>query len=251
MVKKSPKEGSISSDTSEDKPKKKKLPANYYFDNDEVERLLIEYHKTSCTSVALRDQIMGHASELIVNVIRTHNLHTIYGGKDESSFNDLFQIAWAQIESTLYKFDSSPGHAKIFNMWSQISRTVILAAIKKNSRDKKNAESYRLHLDSRAIRRPVVLDRFMTEARDLCKYNDEHMYLLDVLEKLYNEDERPHEGLIGKLTEKSELSRAKIARFVKTIRLLSFEFTDSTIGAIEHQEQIVKPSQIAWCKDED
>lgn len=95
----------------------KKLPSNYYFDNDLVEKLLIEYHKTGCTDISLRDKIMEHADELIINVIRAHNLHNIYTGRDDSSFNDLYQIAWCSIESALYKFNSKPGHPKIFNMW--------------------------------------------------------------------------------------------------------------------------------------
>lgn len=102
------------------------LPSNHYFDNKKVEKLLIEYHKTGCTDVQLRDEIMSHAHNLIINVIRTHNLHTIYGGREESSFNDLYQLSWVQIESTLYKFDSSPGHSKIFNMWCASPSTMVL-----------------------------------------------------------------------------------------------------------------------------
>jgi intein/homing endonuclease len=102
------------------------LPSNHYFDNTKVEKLLIEYHKTGCTDVRLRDEIMSHAHDLIINVIRTHNLHTIYGGREESSFNDLYQLSWVQIESTLYKFDSSPGHSKIFNMWCASPSTMVL-----------------------------------------------------------------------------------------------------------------------------
>ncbi|MBD3407224.1 MAG: hypothetical protein GF411_13980 [Candidatus Lokiarchaeota archaeon] len=154
-----------------------------------------------------------------------------------------------QIESTLYKF--RPGHAKVFNMWSQISRTVMLAAIKKNGRDRKNAESYRLHLDNRAIKRPALFDRFVKEAKELCKYNEEHTLILNTLIDLYKHDEKPHEGLIEKLTTKSGLSRPKIIKFIKTLRLMSFEFTDSTIGEIEHQEPVVKPTQIPWSKDDE
>jgi len=535
-----------------------KLPANHYFDNRKVERLLIKYHETGCTDIPLRNEIMSHASELIINVIRTHDLHSLYGGHDESSFQDLFQLGYVQIESTLYKF--KPGHAKVFNLWccspheivlsdngiitiqeaikksensscslyglnglskitnhlhrpstatlkietdlgyelectpehrlyclksngpvwseakdlengdllaiqynqqlfvnddglsdikthddqwappnqwttelayimglivvkgsyshdkliirninrnvgqalannsdfefiydhqlkqislsnrkfieflhqlgfprqikhaiqflpsrllrtsksiqeslirgmsdedgtyrlvskplvqqlrmlllnlgfvsdleggnkswllhknyltltndniawlpirtiqrsqcevcevtvdspdhsyivngivshnSQVARTVMLAAIKKNSRDRKNVGSYREHLDERAIRRPVIFERFLTEARELCKYNTEHTAIVDALEQLYREDERPHEGLIEKLTQRSGLSRPRIIKFIKTLRLMSFEFTDSAIGEAEHQEPVIKPSQIPWTTDED
>jgi len=227
------------------------LPANYYFDNDAVELILIEYHKTGCTKVEIRNEIMVHANELIINVIRTHNLHNIYGGRDDSSFNDLYQIAWVAIESALYKFNNEPGHPKIFNMWSQIARTAILAAIKKDSRDKKNSEGYRFHLDERSIKRPAKFDRFMREVKDVCKYCEDFMKIVNSLEKLYFTDPKPHEGLIGKLTKNSEMSRAKIIKFIKILRLMSFEFTDSPIGEIEHQEQVVKPSTIAFTKEED
>jgi len=229
----------------------KKLPANYYFDNSLVESILVEYHKTGCTDITLRNDIMHHSNELIVNVIRTHNLHNIYAGKDESSFNDLHQIAWCAIESALYKFNNEPGHPKIFNMWSQIARTAILAAIKKDNRDKKNSEGYRYYLDERSIKKSAKFERFMEEAKEVCKYVEDFMKIICALEELYFHDPKPHEGLIGKLTKSSEMSRAKIIKFIKILRLMSFEFTDSPIGEIEHQERVVKPSTIAFTKDED
>lgn len=227
------------------------LPSNYYFDNDAVEAIIIKYHKTGCTDIGLRNEIMKHADELIINVIRTHNLHNIYAGKDESSFNDLYQIAWVAIESALYKFNNDPGHPKVFNLWSQIARTAILAAIKKDNRDKKNSEGYRYYLDERAIKRSAKFDRFVKEAKDVCKYCDDFMKIINALETLYLHDPKPHEGLIGKLTKLSGMSRAKIIKFIKILRLMSFEFTDSPIGEIEHQEQPVKPSTIAFTKEED
>lgn len=90
---------------------------SYYFDNYKVEQLLTKYVNGGCVDVDLRDEIMSHASELINQIIRTHNFHNVYPGKDPASFGDLFQTAWSQIESVLYKFDSAPGHTKVFNMW--------------------------------------------------------------------------------------------------------------------------------------
>lgn len=227
------------------------LPTNHYFDNAKVEKLLVEYHKTGCTDIRLRDEIMTHAHDLIINIIRTHNLHVIYGGNEESSFYDLYQTAWAQIESVLYKFDNSPGHSKLFNLWSQVARTVLLAAIKKDSRDKKNAESYRYYLDDQAIKRPTQFNRFMLEARELCKYSDDNTTLLNVLEELYKIDQKPYEGLISKLARKSKMSRTKILKFMRLLRLMGAEFTDSPLGEMEHQEKIIKPSMIAWNKEDD
>ena len=113
-------------DKKKEKIKEDKLPANYYFDNNKVEQLIIKYHETGCTDIELRNEIMSHSSELIVNVIRTHNLHGIYAGGEDSAFGDLYQTAWQQIESTLYKFDAKPGHSKIFNMWCMSPDTLVI-----------------------------------------------------------------------------------------------------------------------------
>lgn len=224
---------------------------NHYFDNKEVEKLLVKYHETGCTNIRLRNELMNKADALIINVIRTYNLHNIYAGRDEAAFNDLYQTAWMAIESALYKFDNSPGHSKVFNLWTQIARTAILAAIKKDNRDKRNCENYRYYLDERSIKVKAKFDRFLEEIREVCKYCDDFMTIIDSLEYLYHNDPKPHEGLISKLSDSSNMSRAKIIKFIKILRVLSFELTDSPIGETEHQEQPVKPSTVAFTKDDD
>jgi len=79
-----------------------------YFDNNKVEDLLVRYVWTGCTDVKMRDGVMEHAEELIRQIIRAHNLHRIYPGHEESTFGDLFQTAWVQIEKTLYKYKARP-----------------------------------------------------------------------------------------------------------------------------------------------
>jgi len=95
-------------------PKKKK---NMYFDNAAVEQLLDRYVRRGCVDVVLRDEIMSHAEELIRQIIRAHNFEHIFPGRDQSSFGELFQVAWMQIEKTLYKYDNGPNSPKLFNMW--------------------------------------------------------------------------------------------------------------------------------------
>ena len=112
----------------DDDPATEAKRKGYYFDNHKVEQLLIKYVADCCVDVRLRDEIMGHAAELIRQIIRTHNFHNIYPGSDDASFNDLFQVAWCQIESTLYKFDWSPGHTKVFNMWCVSPETLLLTS---------------------------------------------------------------------------------------------------------------------------
>ena len=258
--------------------RKEILQRNHYFDNELVEHLLCLYHETACTNVKLRDMIMVHADELIRQTIKAHNLSQIYPGKEESSIGDLFQTAWVQIESALYKYDARPhcnkcynplrpgdsvltdefmmaddilkkirtcpkckttlirefihyrGKSKVFNMWSQISRTVILAYIKKESRDRKNSPIFTTHLENKTIAKSHVLNRFTIEAREICKYNPEYIKIIDTIEKLYDQDERPHEGLVAKLSEKTGLKRIIISEFLRLLRQRSFEFTDSPVN---------------------
>lgn len=249
----------------------------YYFNNALVERLLYQYVEGACTDVKLRDEVMSHASELIRQIIRANNLHTIYPGRDDSSFGDLFQVAWAQIESVLYKYEAAPhclgcfnkarpqdsllypefrlinsvisglkrcprcniklsrevvyykGKSKVFNMWSQVARTVALAHIKRESRDRKNFGGYQSHLVRRTKPRSYMFGRFLEECREAFKYNDGFLSLIEALEKIHHDDDRAHEGLIAKLVKESGRSRAQVTSFLKMVRLRSFEFSDAPV----------------------
>ena len=122
------------------------------------------------------------------------------------------------------------GMSKVFNMWSQISRTVILAYIKKEGRDRKNGHNYMNHLGTRQRNNNNIVDRFLQEARQLSQYSTDHLTILDALEKIVMTDDRPHDGLIGKLVDESGLSRAIVTNFLKMVKLRSFEFTDSPLN---------------------
>lgn len=128
-------------------------------------------------------------------------------------------------EAILYR-----GVSKVFNMWSQVARTVILAYIKKEGRDRRNSSTYKVYLGNK--QRPVsdVMVRFLTEARELCKYNDDHIVIIDAIENLMKTDDRPHDGIIGKLVQETGLSRSSVTSFMKIIKLRSFEFTDSPLS---------------------
>jgi hypothetical protein len=202
----------------------------YYFDNYKVEQLLTVYVKGGCVDVKLRDEIMLNAMELLRQIIRTHNFHNIYPGHDPASFGDLFQTGWCQIEKTLYKFNYEPGHTKVFNLWSQVAKTVILAYIKREMRDKKNYGSYKNHQINHYKPNSAVLERFINEARSMGQYDEDGLRIVDCLEKLYKIDEKPYDGLIGKLVRLSGLSRQRIVSFLKQVRLRSFEFTDSPLN---------------------
>lgn len=122
------------------------------------------------------------------------------------------------------------GNSKVFNMWSQVARTVILAFVKKEGRDKKNFTAYREHLVTKVRIDEDRLKRFFTEAEELCKHNNDHMCCLNALRRIIREDDKPWDGIIGKLVGYSSLSRSQVTAFIKAIRLRSFDFTDSPLS---------------------
>lgn len=122
------------------------------------------------------------------------------------------------------------GMSKVFNMWSQIARTVILAYIKKEGRDRKNSGSYVSHLGNKS--RPVsgVMERFLNEARELWKYHDDHQQIIDAIAWIAENDDRPHDGIIGKLVDRTGLSRATVTGFIQLTKLRSLELSDSNLN---------------------
>jgi hypothetical protein len=128
-------------------------------------------------------------------------------------------------ESILYR-----GASKVFNLWSQVARTVILAYIKKESRDHRNSNAYKNHLDAKVKPNSDAIVRFINEAKDICKYNSNFMKIISELEFLIEHDPRPYDGIISKLVNRTGLSRVTITGFMRTIKLRSFEFTDSPIS---------------------
>ena len=199
-------------------------PAHYYFDNPAVEALVIKYLDTGCTNIALRNDIMSNATELIRQVIMKNKFNSIVLGK---SMDDLIQVAWLQIEKTLYKFDSSPGHTSLFNFWTQVSKTVLLAYIKREKRDSAQEGSLKEHIIGTWNGTSFNWERFVTEARAFWKYDDTAQKIIDGLETLVRTDERPFDGFIGKLQKITGFGRLPITKFMGNMKLLMYEFTDS------------------------
>lgn len=131
-------------------------------------------------------------------------------------------------ETILYR-----GMSKVFNMWSQIARTVILAYIKKEARDRKNSGSYVVHLDNKPKPTSDIIIRFLDEARGMCQYHDDYLNILNALEWLIYNDDRPYDGIIGKLVTASGLSRPIITGFMRFVKLRSLEFTDSPMNKVD------------------
>ena len=156
---------------------------NYYFDNEEVERLLSKYVADGCIDVKLRDEVMGHASELIRQIIRAHNFEYIFPNRDSSSFFELYQVAWAQIEKTLYKYDPSPNSPKVFNLWCINNNSLIFSedGIKpiKKVIDDKNSRTYSLDKICN-IRNNIVKD-----VVDTLKITTENSYSIECTPEHY------------------------------------------------------------------
>lgn len=127
-----------------------------------------------------------------------------------------------------------PDHTYIANGFisknSQVSRTVILAFVKKEGRDRKNAGAYRDHLCDTNRVDEDRLKRFFSEANQLCKHNIDHIKCIEALCYVIKHDDKPYDGLIGKLVERSKLTRMQVNSFIKLLRLRSHEFTDSPLS---------------------
>jgi len=122
------------------------------------------------------------------------------------------------------------GLSKVFNMWSQIARTVILAYIKKEARDRKNSTSYISHLGNKHKANSSVLERFVAEASEICKYNPDFISVINGLETLITYDDRPHDGMVSKLAKITGCNRQVISSFFRYIKLRSYEFSDSPLN---------------------
>jgi hypothetical protein len=115
-------------------------------------------------------------------------------------------------------------------MWSQIARTVILAHIKKENRDKKNGAVFQAYLENKTPPKSHVLERFLEEASEICKYNKDYLIIIEAIKELYDQDDKPGEGLITKLVDRSKLPRSTVAGFLKMVRLRSHDFSDSPVN---------------------
>jgi hypothetical protein len=209
-----------------------KAKRKLYFDNKAVEELLDKYVDRGCVDVYLRDQIMVHAEELIRQIIRVNNFEYIYPGRDQASFGELCQVAWMQIEKTLYKYNNAPGSPKVFNMWSQIAKTRILAFLKNEKRDKKNMPSYKEFVIRRhktKARSVEEFEEFIEELKVLCEYDPDLYDIACAMEKLWSKDDKPYDGLKVKLIEISGKDVHTVTAFLKLVKLHRDEFSVNTI----------------------
>ncbi len=229
-------------------------PKNHYFDNELVQDLLKRYVARGCVDIELRDEIMKHSEELIRQVIRAHNFEHIFPNRDSSSALELFQVAYVQIEKTLYKYDPLPGSPKLFNLWSQISKTRILAYLKKEKRDKKNVVNYRDFLSRRQktkLRNSADVDLWLKEAREILIYNEDFLEILNSIEYIWFNDDKPYDGLISKIEKHSGKNRNIISHFFKTLRLRRDEFTVNLLETKDHKEVDIGESEEFFYVDHD
>jgi len=137
-----------------------------------------------------------------------------------------FQGGYGGSETIIYR-----GMSKVFNMWSQIARTVILAYIKKEGRDRKNSSSYVTHLGNKTRPLSGIMTRFFAEVRQVWQYHDDYLKIIDALEWLAQNDDKAYDGTIGKLVERTGLSRSIITTFMTLTKLRSLELSDSNVSS--------------------
>lgn len=204
----------------------------------QIERVLYKYRSSPHCRVCFNpdrpsDSILYNAGSReygvknFAQIIEIHNGHCPHckARLTASPIIESSQGTFGGSDTILYR-----GKSKVFNMWSQIARTVILAFIKKEGRDRKNSSSYQSYLGNRARPHSDIMDRFLAEAKEICTYHADYMIILASLEYLINNDERPHDGIIGKLVAHSGMSRITVTNFMRFVKLRSMEFTDSPIN---------------------
>lgn len=130
--------------------------------------------------------------------------------------------------TVLYK-----GPSKLFNMWSQISKTVILAHIKKDSRDrvKKGSSVYRNHLRYKTARQirsnsmdKSIIEQFVSDLHLAVKHDSRFDQLPKCLMELAVNDPNPYMNISNKLIELSGLPKQTIKSFIMTIKYMSESF---------------------------
>ncbi len=149
-------------------------------------------------------------------------------------------------ETILYR-----GMSKVFNMWSQVARTVILAYIKKEGRDRKNSGNYVTYLGHKNRPLSGIMERFLTEARELWRYHDDHLKIIEAIAWIAQNDDRPHDGIISKLVERTNLSRVTVTNFIHLTKLRSLELTDSNLNRNTNEHKTDRRKSNGLDGDED
>lgn len=133
-----------------------------------------------------------------------------------------------QIEKTLYKYDPKPGSPKVFNLFSQVAKTRILAYLKKEKRDKKNMPSYKDYLQRRHKTKSKSIEdfeAFISELENFVDYDDDFLELVAALKELWLNDDKPYDGLKTKLKNKTGKNQSVVTQFLRIIRYHRDEFS--------------------------
>lgn len=174
--------------------------SKHYFDNDRVEELLKLYLRGGCVDVALRDEIMSHATALITGVVNSKGYARMFTWRSEENLQDLVNLAWTRIEQTLYKY--VPGRGKVFSWWTQIVVLVCLAYTTRESKDRRRLDAYntgeRPHPCLERIECPNFY-KVMDELGKICEWNEKYVEMLEFVRAIYEGESAPWHGAIWKL----------------------------------------------------
>ena len=150
-------------------------------------------------SLASRTQKCPHCGAILNNLIPVEPEQGLYGGS----------------RSIMYR-----GLSKVFNLWSQVSRTVILAHVKKDTRDLRNNDNY---TDFIARKQSAgdnsQYNKIMGEVKEYLWFNPEYCQVVDALVELSSQPD-PDKNFKKKLSSLSDCDRKTVDSALLVIRVI-------------------------------
>jgi hypothetical protein len=112
------------------------------------------------------------------------------------------------------------GLSKVFNLWSQVSRTVILAYVKKDTRDTRNGDNYTIHINKKPDQNNnEQFVRALIEAKNEIWFNGEYCDVINSLIELSSESDSD-KNLKRKLMEMSGKNKRVVEDSLSVLRVM-------------------------------
>jgi len=111
------------------------------------------------------------------------------------------------------------GMSKVFNMWSQVARTVILAYVKKDTRDMRNGDNYTDYVTRKynyGNNQQYVI--MLQQVKERLWYNPEWIRVCDALVELSSEVD-PDKNFKKKISQLAEVDRKTVDNCLSVIRV--------------------------------
>lgn len=118
------------------------------------------------------------------------------------------------------------GMSKVFNMWSQVSRTVILAYVKKDTRDLRNGDNYSGFISKKQISGDnSQYHKVMMEAREHLWFNPDYQKVVDALIELSSSSD-PDRNFKKKIASLANLDNGTVENALCVLRFVMSESVD-------------------------